>query len=397
MTAPIPDVEVLVVGAGPTGLTAALALALRGQSVRIIDTAPAPAGESRAALVHSAAIEILDRLGAGDRLVERSQRIAAVTLAQGSRVLARVGFEGLPSRYPFSLGVPQSTTEQVLIERLAETGVAVERGMTAVTVEQTDTLCTVNGRTADDRRWTVTASFVVAADGKNSTTRAAVGIPFETVPYSDDFVLADIALEPAPAPADKARIVFSPLGVTVIGRLPSGTHRIVATVATGTEAPREPDRRYIDELLAARGILSHSAADPIWASRFRIAHGVADSYSSGRVFLAGDAAHVHSPAAGQGMNTGIADGYALATLMADALEQGSQAPLTQYGPARRAAAEEVVRFTDGMTRAALLRSPVQRAIRNAALRVLPRLDPVRRRLVGWISGLARSPLRESER
>lgn len=392
MTGQAPAVDVLVVGAGPTGLTAALAVASRGHNVRIIDSALEPARESRAALVHSAAIEIMDRLGAGKRLVERSQRINAVTLAQSGHVLARVGFAGLPGAYPFSLSVPQSTTEEVLTERLAALGVVVERGLTASDIEQTEDLCTVSGGRVIGGSWEVAASFVVAADGKNSSIRAAVGIPFETERYDDDFVLADVALDPEPGPDDEARITFSPLGVTVIGRLPSGTHRIVATVTPGTEAPREPDRRFIDEILSARGILSRTTAPPVWASRFRISHGIAGAYRAGRVFLAGDAAHVHSPAAGQGMNTGIADGFAVAELMADALEQGSLAPLEQYESARRAAAEEVVRFTDNMTRAALLRSPVARMLRNTALRLLPQLPPVRRRLVGWISGLARSPL-----
>ncbi|GLY95155.1 FAD-dependent monooxygenase [Actinoplanes sp. NBRC 103695] len=172
----------------------------------------------------------------------------------------------------------------------------------------------------------------------------------------------------------------------MLGLLPSGNHRIVATVAG--EAPEAPDRAFVDGLLRARGIPFRTAAEPAWSSRFRIHHRVADRFRVGKVFLAGDAAHVHSPAAGQGMNTGIADAYDLATKLA------SGADLDSYARVRRETALEVVRFTDRMTRMAQLSNPAARAVRRAVAGTAGRLHPVRNRIATWVTGLERSPLRK---
>jgi 2-polyprenyl-6-methoxyphenol hydroxylase-like FAD-dependent oxidoreductase len=169
-------------------------------------------------------------------------------------------------------------------------------------------------------------------------------------------------------------------------------HRLVATVPRGSDVPRRPGRAYLDALLEDRGIRSRTADDPVWSSRFRVARGIAERFVEGRVYLCGDAAHVHSPAAGQGMNTGIADAWDLAERMSSDLRTGGDL-LSGYEPARRAAAEEVVRFTDGITRAAVVTSPVARALRDLAVRLATRLPAVRRRLVVRISGLEPSPLR----
>jgi 2-polyprenyl-6-methoxyphenol hydroxylase-like FAD-dependent oxidoreductase len=397
--------DVLVVGAGPSGLVAAVALAQGGRSVRIVDAAPASATESRAALVHAATLEVFDRLGIAERLVRRGIRIETVALADTGRLLGSLRLDTLPSAYPFALGVPQSTTERVLLDRLGESGVVVERGLRVDSVIQDAAGCTVSGTSeaagptaGDPARWSARARFVVGADGGSSSVRAAVGIGFHPVRYDDDFVLADVALDPAPAPAGEGRITFGRGGVTVTALLPADPpaaaplHRLVATVGRGSDAPRRPGRAYLDALLEQRGIPSRTAGEPAWSSRFRVARGIAERFVSGRVYLCGDAAHVHSPAAGQGMNTGIADAWDLAERMSTDLRTGSDT-LSGYEPARRAAAEEVVRFTDAITRAALVQSPVARAVRDSAILLATRIPAVRRRLAVRIAGLERSPLR----
>lgn len=393
MTAPAGAVDVLIVGAGPSGLVAAIRLLEQGLSVEIVDAAPRPAEESRAALMHSATVELLAAMGLAAPLLARGQRIDAIVLADGRRRLSRIALGALETPYPFALGIPQDATEAILTDRLAALGHRVTRGVRVETVEQDASGCRTSGRTvADGTPWARESRFVVGADGKNSTVRGEAGIPYDGAPYDDDFILADVELAPPPGPDDEARIGFSPEGVTVIGRLPSGRYRIVASVSRGQQAPQHPDRAVLDRLLASRGIPTSTSSEPVWSSRFRISHRIARRFRADRILLCGDAAHVHSPAAGQGMNTGIADAYELADRIAAAIA-GDDTALEAYERARQRAARDVVALTDRITRVALVRSPVVRAVRDAALRLLTRIGPVRRAVARAVSGLDRSPLR----
>lgn len=384
--------EVAVVGAGPSGLVAAIRLAERGIHVILVDGARGPAQESRAALIHAASIEILDRIGIGDALLDQGRRIDAVTIADGHRVLGRVPFSGLNSRFPFALGLPQSDTEKLLIGRLEQLGITVQRGRRVTAVVQNEDGCELSGiDTETNEPWTALCRYVIAADGKNSVIREQIGIEFPGGNYEDDFVLADVGLSPMPTPSNEARLCVSPHGVTVLGMFPTGRYRIIATSIRNRSTPKTPGRDYTDELLAERGIDARTDAEPVWSSRFRIAHGVASGFRVGKVALCGDAAHVHSPAAGQGMNTGIADAYDLAERIADACH-GDESGLGRYEQERRPIALAVIRFTDRMTTMALARSPFIRVFRNTLLRPATRIPSVRQRIVTWISGIERSPL-----
>jgi 2-polyprenyl-6-methoxyphenol hydroxylase-like FAD-dependent oxidoreductase len=224
--------------------------------------------------------------------------------------------------------------------------------------------------------------------------RSAVGQDFPGQTYPSQFVLADVALAPAPCADDEASINLSEQGVTVIGRLPSGNYRVIATVEPGVEVPESPGKPFLDGLLAARGLRTRLVGEPAWASRFRVSHRVADRFRVGQVFLAGDAAHVHSPAAGQGMNTGIADAYDLSTRLAAVLTgQAGASVLDGYEQHRRPAALEVLEFTDRLTRVAMLSNPLARSLRAVGAGTLGRLGPMPHQVSMWITGLKRSPLR----
>ena len=358
--------EVLIVGGGPTGLTAAIRLAQLGVPHIVLDARDGPTETSNAALVHASTIELLAELDVGDELVAAGRRIDHIVMVDRGRPLVRLGFGGLPTRYPFALSVPQSTTEALLVKRLADLGGEVRRGQR------------VDLATCD-----IDARYVIGADGSHSTIRESAGITFRGATYESSFVLADIALR---TDFDEATINLSPDGVTVLAQLPSGNHRVVATVA---DAPSAPDRSFVEDLLRRRGIPAQTREDPVWSSRFRIHHRVADRFRTGSTFLAGDAAHVHSPAAGQGMNTGIADAFDLATRLAS----GSPSALDGYETGRRSAALEVVRFTDRMTRMAMLRNPMARTARRLVMGTAGRPPAVQRKIGMWVSGLGRSPLR----
>jgi 2-polyprenyl-6-methoxyphenol hydroxylase-like FAD-dependent oxidoreductase len=383
--------DVVIVGAGPTGLTAAVRLAQLGVPHVIVDGAAAPTTTSKAALVHASTLELLAELGVGDDLVAAGRVMHRIVMVDRGRPLVRIELGNLPTRYAFALGVPQSTTEELLLRRLAELGGSVRRCHRVDGVDGQ----VVSG-TAESGPFAIRARYVIGADGSHSAVRTAIGLDFPGETYPSQFVLADMALGDLDSADDEATINLSAHGVTVIGRLPSGNHRIIATVDPAVEAPEAPDRAFVDALLRDRGVHARSAAEPVWSSRFRVHHRVAGRFRVGGVFLAGDAAHVHSPAAGQGMNTGIADAYDLATRIAAVVTgQADETSLDGYERDRRAAALEVLRFTDRMTRMAMIGNPVARSVRRVLAGSLGRLGPVQRRIAMWVTGLERSPLHRS--
>ena len=227
------------------------------------------------------------------------------------------------------------------------------------------------------------ARYVVGCDGMHSTVRERAGIAFAGGSYGESFVLADVRLS-GDVPSSEVILYFSPAGMVVVAPLPGGVHRIVATV---DHAPEQPGATYVQGLLDARGpqrerVVVHEV---LWGSRFRVHHRVADTYRAGRVLLAGDAAHVHSPAGGQGMNAGILDAMRLAEALAQALA-GNVTSLDAYGAERRPVAQQVVALADRLTRLATV-PPRLRALRNLALSSLSRLPMFRRQLAWRLSGL----------
>ena len=396
MTAQTETTDVAVVGAGPTGLAMATRLAQLGMAHVVVDAAAGPTRESRATLVHAATLEILDELDVAGELIAAGVRVNRMAFSSRGRVIARIGLTSVPSRYPFALGVPQSTTEQVLLTRLAALGGSVRRRHRAESVTPAPGGYLVAGTGpagGDADRFEIKARYVIGCDGAHSRVRAALGLDFPGDTYASQFVLADAELRSAPFPDSEARIFTSPQGVTVAGRLPSGNHRIVATIDAGLTVPDPPGRAFIDAILRERGI-GELAGDPVWSSRFRVHHRVADRFRVGGAFLCGDAAHTHSPAAGQGMNTGIADAYDLATRLGAVLaEQAAQAVLDGYERQRRPAALEVLTFTDRMTKMAMVRSPIARPLRDTALATASRIPAIRNLITLWVTGLKRSPLR----
>jgi 2-polyprenyl-6-methoxyphenol hydroxylase-like FAD-dependent oxidoreductase len=379
----IRSTDVLIVGAGPVGLTLAAALQARGVDVVLVDKAAQGANTSRAAVIHARTLEQLRAIDVSDELVRRGTIVPRFTVRDRDRALMTIDFDGLPSRHPYTLMLPQDVTEGVLARRLDELGGTVERGRELARLDQDAAGVTATMLGGE----TVRASYVVGADGMHSAVRAQVGIGFAGDSYEQSFVLADVHLD-WELDDSEVMLYLSPAGLVVAAPLPEGRHRIVATV---DEAPAHPDRDDIQALLDARGPQRRPARvkDVVWSSRFRVHHRLADRYREGRVFLAGDAAHVHSPAGGQGMNTGIQDSVALAARLAAVLVDGAdERILDEYEAERRPVAADVVAFTHRAPLVATVGHAGVRRIRNAALRVLGRIPAVRGKLALNISGLA---------
>ncbi|WP_328456260.1 MULTISPECIES: FAD-dependent oxidoreductase [unclassified Amycolatopsis] len=376
--------DVLIAGAGPAGLAAAIALAEAGVDYVLLDRQAEGANTSRACVIHARTLEVLAELGVTERLKELGVVVPTFTVRDGATVLAKVPFGGLPTAYPYTLMVPQDVTEAVLLARLREAGGDVHRPyeVTAVAGDDTGVTVTVAGGE------TIRARYVIGADGMHSVVREQAGIGFSGASYPESFVLADVRMS-WPLDREEVSLHLSPEGVTVVAPLPGADdhYRVVATVASAAEKPGVGDIQSIVDKRGPEGARSR-VTEVLWSSRFRVHHRVADHYRAGRILLAGDAAHVHSPAGGQGMNTGIQDAVALGGLLARVLAGEPDALLDTYETTRRPVATGVVAFTDRMTRMATLRPRPARLLRNTVLKLAFGLPPVRSKMAYQLAELA---------
>ena len=384
------NTDVLIVGAGPTGTALAIALQQAGVDHLLIDKLEEGQNTSRAAVIHAHTLEMLEELGVSGELARRGMKLANFVIRDRNRPLVQLRFDQLPSEYRYLLMLPQNETEKVLADRLKVLGGSIHRGVIATAASQNAEGARVTLQSTDEET-TVKARYVIGGDGMHSIVRKAAGIEFEGGAYGESFVLADVRMHWSLG-ASEVSLFFSPAGVVVVAPLPDDTFRIVATL---DNAPENPGIADIQALLDARGPTTgqNRVEEVVWSSRFRVHHRVAKSYSEGRFLLMGDAAHVHSPAGGQGMNTGIVDAVVLGRLLADIVKgKRPESELGSYGEMRRTAATKVLGLAGMLTNMATLRSAPKRRLRNAVLSLINLLPPAKRRLQMNLSGLARREL-----
>ncbi|MEW2481300.1 NAD(P)/FAD-dependent oxidoreductase [Mycobacterium sp. NPDC049093] len=379
--------DVLIVGAGPVGLTAAIVLIQHGHEVTIVDRQAEGTNTSRAAVVHPHTLELLEPYGVVADLVARGVHTPTFAIRDRDDLLIAVPFSGLPTRYPYTLMISQADTEAFLLDRLEELGGKVVRPASVIRIQQTADQAIATF--ADGQQ--IRARYLIGADGMHSTVRDQAGIAFSGGTYGESFALADVRLSGGVAagiPNDQVILYFSPAGLVVVAPLPDGMYRIVATV---DEAPQQPDVAFVQSLLDDRGPVAEPAVveEVVWGSRFRVHHRIADAFRNRRILLAGDAAHVHSPAGGQGMNLGIEDAVVLGEHLAQVLDAGAgDAVLDEYAATRRHTARGVVSMTSRLTELATA-SARRRPIRNRVMRLAGKLPVVRRALAWQLSGLNR--------
>ena len=384
---PSPETDVLIVGAGPTGLALATTLMRAGIATVIVDKLATGQNTSRAAVVHAHTLEVLEPLGVVARMTQAGLKLARFSIRDRDRVLVRLHFDTLPTRHPYLLMLPQDVTEAILADALAEAGGTVHRGWTAEALVETADGVEATVVSGEDRR-TIRARYVVGADGMHSLVRQTAGIGFTGSSYEESFVLADVEMTWSHG-RDEVMLFFSPAGLVVVAPLPSGAYRIVATLDSAPERPGIDD---LQALLDARGPTQGvgKVSQVHWSSRFRLHHRVADQYRRGRYLLIGDAAHVHSPAGGQGMNTGLVDACTLGRLLAGVVSgRRDESDLDLHDALRRPAALQVLRLAGRLTHMATMKSAPQRSLRNMVLATLNVVPIAKRRLEMDLSGLSR--------
>jgi 2-polyprenyl-6-methoxyphenol hydroxylase-like FAD-dependent oxidoreductase len=366
--------DVVVVGAGPTGLMLAGELALGGAKARLLEERTDTPNITRAFAVHARTLELLDARGLADELLPRGVPVREVAPPGG----ATVNLGDLPTRFGMVLIVPQSGTEKILQARADELGVEIVRGAEVVGLTQDGDGVTLACAGGD----TVRAGYVVGCDGAHSTVRSQLGVDFIGKQYETHILLADLQL--TRAPVETLTGVTNEKGVALLIPFGDGWFRAIVWDRLREQAPlSEPVT--LEEIRDSFGrIAGHDfgMTEMRWSSRFLSERRQARHYRKGRVFLAGDAAHVHSPLGGQGMNTGIGDAMNLGWKLAAAV-RGSAPPglLDSYESERHPVGESVLELTDAFNQLVLSHSKVGRVLRTVVVGTATRL-PRGRRLIG---------------
>ena len=350
--------NLLIVGAGPTGLTAAVELARRGILPRVIDRDDGPTPLSKAVGINTRSLVLLEPSGVTDRLIAAGIRIRSGNLWFEGRKLVTVRFDGLKHRFNFLLALPQSETERILADRLVELGGQIERRTRLLALQ--DPADAVTARIERPDRIEESAfDFVLGADGSHSTVREAIGLPFEGYDHARTWSIADAEIVDWPHEPDSVNLFLNRDGG--IGFIvPIGPGRFRAVSNTPDALARIPGPYRVERLLLK--------------DMFHIPVRQVPDYRKGRVFLAGDAAHVHSPAGGRGMNTGIGDAATFARQMAEN-------DLDGYSAERRPAGRASIKMSEALVRMAQLTNPALIALRNALLPRLFGLPPLQQGLL----------------
>ena len=352
--------RILIVGAGPCGMTAALELARRGFAARIVDKEAGPTPLSKAVGVSPRSLEILEPTGVTERLLAEGIRMQAVQARYEDRLLTTIAVSGLPHRFNFLLALPQSETETIMEQALAGLGVTVEWNaeLTALRQAGSGVEAELNGAAAG------TFDYVYAADGAHSRVRDILGLGFGGYTHKRTWSIADAEIPDWPFPAATAMAVLHRTGDLGF-IIPIGPKRFRAVSNTPQPLAHIPGTQ---------------SAKVSQSDTFHIPVRQADRYQAGGVFLGGDAAHVHSPLGARGMNLGIEDAYAFAARLADGTLDG-------YTAERRPVGRRWIVLSERLLGAVQTSNPLLIPLRNFAMRSVGRLPALQRPMMQRVAGL----------
>ncbi|WP_428551514.1 FAD-dependent monooxygenase [Reyranella sp.] len=373
-------------------------LVRRGIGVRIVDKAPARTDKSKALVLWSRTLELLDDAGYVKGFLSAGMQAHGATISTGREIVANVSLDSIDSRYPYALMIPQSETERVLDEHLVARGVTVERPVELTKFTDTGSGIEATLKKASGETETVSADWLIGCDGAHSSVRHGLGFAFEGSTLQSDWALADgfiAGLEPK----DRLHIFWHRDGILAFFPIVGDRWRVIGDLgaAEGESHRADPTLEEIQALLSHRSGRDLVMTNPYWLACFRINERKVKDYRKGRVFLAGDAAHIHSPAGGQGMNTGMQDAFNLAWKLSLVI-QGSARPalLDSYSPERSAVGDRVLRNAGRLTEAAIARNPIVQGVRNTIVRFATSFPLIQHKIADQLSemdiGYPDSPL-----
>jgi len=372
------EIPVLIVGAGPTGLVLALWLARLGVRVRIIDKTAEPGTTSRALAVQVRTLEFYQQIGLADEVVKRGRQVTTVNFwAGGEKRGDSVAFGGLGTGltpFPYALIFPQDEHERLLIDRLADEGIRVERETELLSLQESANDVVANLKRADGSQETLRVAYVAGCDGARSKVREELGIGFPGGSYAHLFYVADVEARGAAVDGHLHVALDTAAFLIVFPLKQDGRIRLVGTIRKVPET--ENEKLGWDDV--SKQVIEWMRLDVSrihWFSTYHVHHRVANQFRQGRAFLLGDAAHIHSPVGGQGMNTGIGDAVNLAWKLAAALEgRAKEAILDSFEPERIAFARQLVSTTDRAFTFITSSGPIAQLVRhNVAPFVIPAL------------------------
>ena len=359
MVQTIQNKRILVAGAGPVGLTAAVELKRRGFAPRIIDPDLSVSTESRALAVNTRTLELMEPSGVTDRMLDAGNRVKKVVFRRNEKILAEIDLTKIPHRYNFMLVLAQSKTEEILIQKLSEMGVEVEKNTalqsftTGAAIE-----CELTGAKH------ATTDILIGADGSHSAVRKTLGLTFEGETDEQIFGLADVELDDWPFPTDTAVLTIMDTHLAPYLPMAEGFGRFISTKGDClNNLPRDAKVKKV-----------------VWETDFKLSYRQTQTYQRGNVILAGDAAHIHSPVGGRGMNLGMEDACWLAWL----LEQGREG---EYTSLRHSVGADVLKYTHAFTSFAKSRGHLQDIFFRFGIPIMTKIPALRHRAFNMLTAL----------
>lgn len=357
--------DVLIVGAGPVGLYCANEVIRQGLTCRIIDKKEALSDKSKALALHIRTLDLFEDCGFLEEIVAKGQKIHGVYLKSNGIELAHMTFAKVEANRHFVIDLPQDQTERVLDAALRKNKCAVEWRTELTSIEQTDqeVTATIKNSKGDDE--IIKASWVIACDGGHSTVRQQLKIPFLGSEYKQRWWLADLIVD-WEIPEDQ--MVICPSGQGPLACFPMGNKRYRLVMLAPEDKDSDPTLEDIVEIFNSRTSDPATLSNPIWITKFFLHHRQIQDYRKGRVFFAGDAAHIHSPMGGQGLNTGLQDIYNLVWKMALVHNRlAKDTLLDSYHSERYPVGRSVIQKTDMVTKGVLIKNPLLISLRNLFL------------------------------